>query len=660
MDAKKSALVGLLVVVLLFLGVTVLADNTLHGARIDLTENHLFTLSPGTKKILNKLEEPISLTFYFSRSLAKGRPQLQAYGNRVREMLEEYRLHSHGKVKLEVLDPEPFSEAEDQARKDGVSGVPLGQGEQFYFGLVGTNSTDGHEVIPFFDPSQEQFLEYDISKLIHKLSVSKRPVVGLLTTLPLQGQAQQPRMPQQSQARPWGIMREIKELFDVKSIPPSATALPDGIDILLIIHPKKLNDDLLHSIDDYVMGGGTAVVCEDPLCEADIPPGAQQNPSALMQADRSSNLNTLLGAWGVTMNPKEVVIDLDHAMRGQSRSGQTVPYVQYLALDKKQMDQSDAVSGGLSLMNMGTVGALKFDDSKGTTWTPLVWTGDRSSAVAAARLAFFPDPEEFVAGYVGSGGRRVVAARISGKARSAFAPAPAPPAKEADTSDDASKGAKDPPEGPAKDASKPKAADATPGADDTHEINVLVVADCDFLADRWWEQEMRLGNMVLGYQKQADNADFLVNALDNMAGSTDLISLRARGTFSRPFTLVEKIRHKAEAQYLAEAQDLQKKQRETQDRIRKLQAARPDSGDMILTPEQEAEIKKFQDQLADTNAQLRDVRYKLRKNVEQLGTTLKVINTVLAPALVALGAVGLGAYRAVRRRTDRRSMAGKG
>jgi ABC-type uncharacterized transport system involved in gliding motility auxiliary subunit len=212
------------------------------------------------------------------------------------------------------------------------------------------------------------------------------------------------------------------------------------------------------------------------------------------------------------------------------------------------------------------------------------------------------------------------------------------------------------------DADTPKdAAPPTPaGADDLHEINVVVVSDCDFLSDRWWEQEMRLGNMVLGYQKQADNADFIVNALDNMAGSSDLISLRARGTFTRPFTLVEKIQRDAEAQYLAEAQDLQKKQRDTESRIRQLQQARPDSGDLILTPEQEAEIKKFRDQLAETNSQLRDVRYKLRKNVEQLGTTLKIVNTVLAPALVALGAVGLGAYRAVRRRSDRRSMAGKG
>lgn len=624
---KNTALAGIVLLILLFLGVTVVADNVLGAARLDLTENNLYTLSPGSRAILRTLDEPITLTLFFSDSLTSGRPALGAYGKRVRELLEEYELRAGGNITLELLDPEPFSEAEDRARRAGIAGVPISEGERFYFGLVGTNSTDGRELIPFFDPSQERFLEYELSRLIHKLATDERPVVGLLSTLPLEGREPTPGMPPEL-SRPWSIMREIRSLFEVRNVAITATEIPDDIDLLLIIHPKGLADETLRAIDAYVTRGGATIVCIDPLCEQDIPPDAMQNPQAMLQADRSSDLDALMSAWGVLMDGQKVVVDIDHAMRGPSRrQAEMVAYVQYLSLDGEQVDPDDAVTGGLSRLAFASAGALTFDESRGTTWTPLVWSGERSAEVDAARLAFFPDPSEFVAGYVASGGSRTIAGRLTGPARSAFADAP-----DADPDD----------------------------GDAPASLNVMVLSDCDFLADRWWVQEMRLGNMVLGYQKQSDNADLLINAMDNMAGSSDLITLRARGKFTRPFTLVEEIQRNAERQYLAEAKDLEEERRSVEARIRELQQERPDAGDLILTPEQEAEVQKFRDQLAETNAQLRGVRYNLRKDVEDLGLTLKVANTVLAPALVALGAVGLGAYRSFRRRRDQRTMAGQG
>lgn len=635
MNTKQNAIVAVVLILLLFLGVTVVADNALRGARIDLTENRLYTLSPATKKIVGRLDEPIKLTFFFSETTAAGRPALQAYAKRVRELLEEYELRAGGMITLEILDPEPFSEAEERAQRAGIVSIPIGQGESLYFGLVGTNSTDGREVVPFFDPSEERFLEYSLSRLVHKLAVSKRPVVALISTLPLEGMRAPNAPPEMT--RPWAVMNEIRSLFDVRPVPDTATEIPPGVDLLLVIHPKPMLETLKMAIDDYVIAGGPAIFCIDPLCESDIPPEALQNPQMIFSADRSSNIPDLLGAWGISLEEEKIVVDIDHALRGPTRDGTTVSYVQYLSLPADLFDDDDAVTGGLATLNMAAVGSLRHDPDAGTTWTPLVRSGERSATIDASRLTFFADPTELVAGYEASGGPRVIAGRLTGRARSAFA---------ANVVDDSAEGEE-----------SDGATDLSSGEGD---INVIVIADCDFLANRYWAQEMPLGGRLLGYQKYADNADLIVNAMDNLAGASDLIELRASGTFARPFTLVQEIQREAEQEYLAEAQALEEQRRTTQQRIRELQQQRPDASDLILTSEQQEEIERFREQLASTNAQLRDVRFSLRKDVEALGDRLRITNTLLAPAIVALGAVGLGAYRTVRRRHDRRTMAGQG
>ncbi len=632
MNTRNAALLSLLLLVVLFFAVNIAGDRALRRARIDLTEHKLYTLSTGTRNILRGVEEPITLTLFFSEDLASGQPQLQNHGKRVTELLEEFSLVSGGKVRVEFVNPEPFSEGEERAQLAGIQGLSAGPGGQFYFGLLGVNSTDGREVVPFFDPREERFLEYTLAKLVYTLDHPEKKKVGVLSSLPIDGG--QAMMPGQQPPRPWQIMTELRSMFEVESIDPGAGAIPEGTDVLLIIHPKMLGEPTLRAIDAFVIGGGRAIVFVDPVCEADIPPGAEQNPMAAMQADRSSNLNTLLEAWGAMVDPAQVAADRTLALRGQGRDGQPVSYVQYLGPGAAQCNADDAVTGSLGQLQIGVAGAIAPTPGATTSCTPLLQTTNESMLLAAQAVSFFADPAQLLADFVPRGEPLTLAARITGTATSAFP--------------DATPAADDPAGPPAPDAAPP----AKSG-----DINIIVVADVDMLSDPMWVREVRIGGAVLGYQQLTDNGSFLINAVDNMTGSSDLISVRARGSATRPFTLVDNIRQKAEGKYLKEQQALEAKRREAEQRIAELQRARPDQGGMILTPEQQAEIERFREELVGTNRDLRDVQYNLNKDVERLGLRLKVINIAATPLAVFLAAIGLAGFRAARRRAHRAQLA---
>lgn len=629
MDTRKAAVGSLLLLIVLFLAVNIGADRAFRRARIDLTQNKLFTLSKGTTNILKHLDEPLTLTLFFSEDLAAGNPQMQGYGKRVREMLEEYALISGGGIKLEFVNPEPYSEGEERAQRAGIHGLSTPDGSQFYFGLQGVNSTDGRETIPFFDDREERFLEYNLSKLVYNLANPEKKKVSVLSSLPIDGgQA----FPGSAPPRPWQIMTELRSMFNVESLAPDASEIPKDTSVLLIVHPKHLGESTLRAIDDYVIGGGRAIVFVDPVCDADLPPGAEQNPMAAMQADRSSDLNQLLEAWGAKVEPGQVAADSSLALQGQGRDGRVVSYVQYLGIGPEEMSQEDAVTGSLGQLQIGVAGSITPVEGAGTTLTPLVSTSNDSMLLDAQQVSFFADQNQLLAGFVPRGSPLTIAVRLTGTARSAFGAGGSPEAT---------------------DPAGPPAPDAAPK---TGEINVIVVADVDMLTDPMWVREVRVGGMSLGYQQVSDNGNFLINAVDNMTGSSDLISVRARGSFTRPFKLVQDIRSRAEKKYLAEAQTLQEKRRQAEQRIAELQKARPDQGGMILTPEQEKEIQKFQDELITTNRQLREVNYNLKKDVENLGLKLKIVNVAAAPLAVFVVAIGLAGMRAARRRAHRAQM----
>lgn len=627
--SRPIALISLVLLLVLFLGVNVAADRALSGVRADLTEGSLYTIMPASRRIASSPAEPIRLRFYYSKDLARGVPTLESFGRRVTDLLREFESASGGKVRLEIINPEPFSEAEDEAVREGISPQPVSPTENLYFGLVATNSLDGREVIPLFRPAEERFLEYRIAQLISKLSTAAKPRIGLITGLPMEG-GFDPRM---QRARPeWSVLRELRASFEIERIEPDAGAIPEGIGALLVVHPKGLSARTEYAIDQFVLGGGRAVFFVDPVCESDT--SAMTGLS--MGADRSSNLPRLFGAWGLRMREGEIAGDLNLAInvQGPGVRPEIVPYVIWLEAGREQFPQDDPVTRNFSRMNIASSGVLELTEDSRLRMEPLIRTTEQAATVPVSRVEAMPDPKSLLNDFFPAGQPLVLAARFTGPARSAF------------------------PEGPPAVEDGEADAGGTPGhlAESRGEIGVIVVADADLLEDGAWVREIRLGQMLLGYDVLANNGAFAVNAMEQMGGPTDLLELRARGSFSRPFTLLDRMRREAEAEFLAKEQTLVEEIEQTRRRINDLQMARADAGtpgSLVLTPEQRREIDELNRVLADKRKELREVQLNLRRDIQSLETRLKVINTGLVLLLLCVLAFSLAGYRAARRRADR-------
>lgn len=627
--SRPIALISLVLLLVLFLGVNVAADRALSGVRADLTEGSLYTIMPASRRIASSPAEPIRLRFYYSKDLARGVPTLESFGRRVTDLLREFESASGGKVRLEIINPEPFSEAEDEAVREGISPQPVSPTENLYFGLVATNSLDGREVIPLFRPAEERFLEYRIAQLISKLSTAAKPRIGLITGLPMEG-GFDPRM---QRARPeWSVLRELRASFEIERIEPDSGAIPEGIGALLVVHPKGLSARTEYAIDQFVLGGGRAVFFVDPVCESDT--SAMTGLS--MGADRSSNLPRLFGAWGLRMREGEIAGDLNLAInvQGPGVRPEIVPYVIWLEAGREQFPQDDPVTRNFSRMNIASSGVLELTEDSRLRMEPLIRTTEQAATVPVSRVEAMPDPKSLLNDFFPAGQPLVLAARFTGPARSAF------------------------PEGPPAVEDGEADAGGTPGhlAESRGEIGVIVVADADLLEDGAWVREIRLGQMLLGYDVLANNGAFAVNAMEQMGGPTDLLELRARGSFSRPFTLLDRMRREAEAEFLAKEQTLVEEIEQTRRRINDLQMARADAGtpgSLVLTPEQRREIDELNRVLADKRKELREVQLNLRRDIQSLETRLKVINTGLVPLLLCVLAFSLAGYRAARRRADR-------
>jgi ABC-type uncharacterized transport system involved in gliding motility auxiliary subunit len=636
---RFGAIAALVLILAIFFGVNILAVAGLRPVQLDLTEDKLYTLSEGSRKIARELESPIRLTMYYTPRATDGLPPVKAYAARVRKLLEGFARESKGKITLEVIDPEPFTEAEDRAVAAGLSGAPVA-GQTLYFGLVATNDTDGQKVIPFFDPQGEQFLEYEVSKTIYSLTDPDKPSIGLISMLPLQGGFEiDPATRQPRPTRTWNILQLMQEFFDVQQLGPDITAIPEGIDALMVVHPKDMPKGVLFAIDQYILGGGRALVFVDPYCEVDVPPGGFQDQMQALMAPRASDMPELFSAWGISLEQERFAADLQRGMSVVTgRGSEPVTFLAWLGLTGDSIDQADAVTGQLITITMGTAGILKPVEGATTTITPIFTTSEQSQEMGLERVRFRPDPGELLASFVPGNKRLTLGARISGPVKTAFPggrpdPEPAPELG---------------PDG----APPPEAEPADPIlTESAGPIDVIVIADTDMLSDRFWTQEQTLGPISLGVRKTADNGDLVVQALDNLSGSKDLISMRARGKFSRPFELVEQIQKAAEVDYRAQEAALQATLEETQARLDELQRERPgeEQGGLILSPEQKAEVERFNETLFETRKELRAVRANMTKDIESLGTRLKWVNIGLIPAVVTLAAVAMGIYRSGRR-----------
>ncbi len=602
MNHANRSLIALALAAVLFVAVNVLAQNTLRNARLDLTAEGLHTLSPGSLGVIGAIREPVSLTLYVSETLADAVPALRTYGQRVRELLEAYAARSDGRIRLRVIDPEPFSDAEDRAVEAGVQALPFdrGTGRPFYLGLVGTNSTDRQETIPFLDPQREVFLEHDLTKLVHALSEPKKPVVGILTDMPLEFGAGGLMEAMRGDAKPYAVYQQLRALFEVRTLQPSLTEVDPDVSVLVVARPKALPDDALHAIDQYVLKGGKALLFVDPWAESDMD----------QRASKTASLPRLFDAWGLTMDPGRFVADPRLAISaGTGR--RTVPYPAWLALGDAERDRRDVVTAELGTINVATAGSLGVREGAGITLTPLLTSSPAGQLAEVALVAGRPEPEKLLASLSPQGSVQVIAARVGGRVKTAFPDRP---------------GLKE----------------------STAPANLIVVADTDLLEDRFWVETQRAAD-ASALVPFAGNGDFVVNAVENLSGSADLIALRGRAGSARPFTVVEDLRRAAGQQVLAHEQDLRRQLEDTERRIAEIQGkARAGSGALIPAEEQAA-VDRFRAEVARIRKELRAVQHTLNRDIEELAATVKAVNIVAMPLVVAVGAVGLAGWRSRRR-----------
>jgi len=606
---------ALLVLALLFVAVVMISNTLFRGVQWDLTENKLYTISPGTRNILSSLNDQQNLYFFFSEESSRDVPAIRTYANRVREMLEEFAAASDGKINLRVIDPAPFSEEEDMANEFGLTPVPIGpNSESVYFGLAGTNMVDDASTIAFFHPDKEQFLEYDLAKLVYSLEHPERPVLGLLSSLPMQRDFD-PMSQQIRQA--WVVADQAEQLFQVRKLQTDLTRVDDDIDLLVIVHPKDLPETTLYAIDQFILGGGRALIFVDPVAESDTSGADPSDPFGAQMGSRSSNLGPLFSAWGVSYDPGKVIGDQQLALSVSMGGGRpSVRHLAFLGFRGDNMDAGDPVTAKLDLINAATAGYFSLQDNSALQMAPLLLSSDQAMPLTADRFQFLPDPAALQNGFQPSGERYVVAARLSGKFPSAF-PDGAPGVADAD----------------------PEGEPAPHLAQSEGETAVILVADTDLLTDRFWVQVQNFLGQRLA-NTFANNGDFVINAMDNLAGSGDLISIRGRAGYTRPFARVEQLRREAETRLQSKEQELEQQLQATEDNLVRLQSQRPDQDALLLTDEQSQEIKRFLDEKVRIRKELRQVRRDLDQDIEQLGGVLKFVNIALVPLLLTVGLLG--------------------
>ena len=627
-----SSFIGVVAVAAILVGINIFAETRLAQIRVDVTAQQLYTLAPGTRKIIASLKDPITLRMYYSRALGARIPLYGAYADRVSEMLREYAANSGGKIRLEFYDPEPFSDIEDRAVAYGLQGVPIDQsGEQVYFGLAASNLLDDERTISFFQPERERFLEFDLSKLVFELSNPKRPTVGVMSSLPLEGDPRAMMMAMRGQGgaggQPWVAAMQLREAFTVKPVALDVQVIDPEIQVLLVAQAQNLSDATLYAIDQFVMRGGRLMAMVDPHSEA-----MAQTPNQTGQPpeNTSSDLHKLFDAWGIVFDPTQIVADLTGAWRVRASPQDRVQSVDFIAWYniRNGINKDDPATADLTQVTVASAGMVSKKDGAEISFTPLLASSPQSGMLPVEKVKNFPEPAKILASFKPEGGPRVIAARVRGMLKSAFTGPPAP-AKEGVTL-------------PAFKAQTDEPA------------NMVVVADTDILADRYW---VRIADFF-GQQQAtpfSDNGAFVSNIIGTLAGGDALIGLRSRGASLRPFARVEAMQQAAEVNFRKTEQDLQAHLDETQKKLAELRTGRGgDKAAAVISEEQRASIDALRRDVGDTRKKLRNVQLELRRDIATLETRLRLADIVLVPALLALLAIGMGL---ARRRTRARARA---
>ena len=616
-EKKRSTILATCAVLVALVAANAAGWFLLRGVRIDATEEGLFTISPGVGELVRALPEPVRIELYWTSEQGADLPAIRSYAQRVREFLEEVVRSGDGMLELRVIDPEPFSEAEDAARAAGIAPRTLdATGRSLMLGLAVRGPTDKVEAIPFLDPSQEGFLEYEVARRIASVGRDRRPVVAVLSTLPEANQFD-PRNPMARGGR-WLIWEQLDLLFDVRRLDREKPEIPPDAKALLLVQPRRLSEDALRAVDAWVVAGRPLVVFADPWCEAD--PEARTMDFGSTGAGTTFDLGPLLAQWGVSIDAENVVADLGFATRVfyQTQGGQMMEMSHpcFLTMTKAGLSESDPATSPLAAMNLRSAGAVRRNADARTEVASVLRSTKDVQMVQTLKLGFFGEVDRLVRDFQSLGEPVDLAVRIRGPVESAY---------------------------PAADGTRAKG-----------EADVLLVAEADMLTDdSWFRLDPRTGlGTVL-----ADNSAFLVNALELAAGDRMLSTLRSRGRYQRPFDRVEALRKDAESRYLAREQELEDGIRKSEMRINELQRERGGagagvdaSGMLVLTPEQSAELAKLERASIDARKELREVQRSLRSDIERTGTGLMLLNVVAWPLVVALLATTWISFRYRRQR----------
>lgn len=616
-DNKLRAYCGLVLAGIVFVCVNIFSSEALNGVRVDLTERSLFTISDSTKTVIASIDEPILLRLFFSKGVGEVNTDLATHFDRVHGLLKQYVALSKGKIRLELHQPSPYSTDEDRALAYGLRGVATSAaGDPGYFGLAGLNSTDDQAVIPFFALERESFLEFDLTKVVYTLVNPVKKVVGVISTLPVHGR----HAPPYGTTPRWPIMGQLDPLFDIRALNAEVRDITPDIDLLMLVQPTRLTKATLYAIEQFVMRGGRALIFVDPYAEA-------QSITARSGRELGrDNINLLLGNWGVAMVPDKIAADIDAARRiNMPIDGrlQVLDYVVWLSLQPKHFNRRDIVTAEMSRINVATPGILEPTRLPKTEVTPLMTTGNKTMRIDVTQVAK-PDPDAIgmFRDFKSANKSHMIAARLTGDVKSAFADGPPPNASRALSTSHLAR------------SEKP--------------IDVIVVADADMLHEKFWA-DIRIEGDQQVPTPFANNADFVVNALDTLAGGEELVGLRARRESSRPFTYVDNIRREAERRYRSKERALIDRINNTQIEVDALVARENAAADAdVLSSTERSRIDQLRREIVTMRQELRQVQRALREDIERLDTTLKFLNIGAMPialAILSLLIIGIGRYR---------------
>ncbi len=640
MSGATRAWIAIALGAVVLLSINVISSNIFRTASTDLTAGGLYSISDSTRKVLSTIGEPIDVRVYFSNKLGEAAPTYKRYFERVRALFERYADMSSGQLRVAFIEPEPFSDAEDRAVAAGLRGLRLNStGDQGYFGLVATNSTDQQEVVEFFSPEREKYLEYDMTKLVHKLAAPKKLVVGLISSIPLLGGQSRPRFPgQQPQQFPkWTVMTQIEDFFEVRSIDLNAKKIPDDVDVVMIVQPSGLAPETAYAIDQFVLSGKAVLAFIDPVPEI----GRMMKPSS-GGGTLNPEMAKLLKAWGVEFDPKKVAGDVQIARRVQTADRNrpvVTEYISWLSVKPPLINQEDVVAGSVKVLNLASSGFVAPADKAATKFEPLFQTTPAAMEVDAAKfLAYRPDPVSLLRAYRAGSKALVLAARITGNVKTAFPNGKPKPAKSDDNADTKT---------PEKDAAKQPAAAGDAKQLKAGKLNAIVVADSDLLYDEFWVQMRELLGQRISLPI-AHNAVLVVNMLENLSGGEALSGLRGRGVDERPFDVVQDIRRDAERRFRQKEDTLVKKLTDLRGKLEKVQQRTKD-GALILSDVDKKAVDEFRGEMVATRKELRDVKHAMRADIDSLEGWLKFINIAGVPLAFGVGGIVMAMMRRRRR-----------